>query len=214
MPRLSLIVPILLLALPCLAAKTVAEVFDHPVTDPHSNPELMAAVQRMASANRVRSEFRQTKTLKLLRRPLLSEGQMLFDRQHGLCWSIESPVKSELVVTPDRIVQGGNSITAQTNPVAFGFAQTFFRVLTGDLQTLQQQFEVFFESADGPWEIGLVPRDGQLQAVLQSIVLSGSDDLDSVNIADHAGDVTTMEFFQRRTGGAELSAPERSCFDL
>lgn len=210
MSRLSLTLFCSLLA---FSVGVRADVFAHPVDDIQSHPELMEAVKQMASANRVRSEFRQTKTLKLLRKPLLSEGHMLFDRGLGLCWSILSPVSSDLVVTSERIVQGGAHITAQSNPVAFGFAQTFFRVLTGDLQTLQQQFRVFFDAGDKQWQIGLVPRDGQLQSALQSIVLSGISDLDGVTITDHAGDTTTMAFFNRRKGETELSTEERNCFD-
>lgn len=216
MPRLSLIV---LLVLACSAAVPCrATVFAHPVADINANTALLAVVDQLAAADRVRSRFRQVKTLKLLSRPLVSEGQMVFDRSRGLCWLTRTPVASKLVVTSQRIVQGSgdhsDSITAQTNPVAFGFAQTFFQVLTGDLQALQQQFKVFFQQREAQWQIGLVPKDAELRNVLQAIVLSGADDLDTVTITDHAGDDTAIEFVDRRLGGEVLTQQEREYFDL
>lgn len=213
MPRLSLIAALLLSVCTSLVR---ADLFDGPVASIDGDPELEKVVVRLAAESRVRSRFRQIKKVKLLKKPLISEGSMVFDRDHGLWWHVRSPFESTLVVTGDRLMQRtgstGSTLSIAQNPLAFAFARTFFQVLSGDIRTLARDFELFFQRGNNHWELGLVPRDKQMRAVIADIVLSGDIDLQSIRIRDHVGDTTEMEFIQRQPGGPALTDQERAQF--
>lgn len=180
------------------------------------NPHFDAVLEQLKAASRVRSEFIQTKTMRLLQRPLVSAGRMIFDRGLGLYWHIETPFPSTLLVTDQQILQRSGEqrsrLSAQQNPVAFGFAQVFFHVLSGNFDNIFEQFEVIFTERANGWKIALVPRDEQMRAVVATINLTGSGDLDRVDIVDHAGDSTSVEFLNRQSSGPSLSDEERSLY--
>lgn len=217
-----------------LPLQSVSEqaLFGQPVTMLSQKPRLQAVIKKLSAADRVRSEIQQTKVMKILRRPLVSTGRMIYQRDLGLYWHIERPFPSTLLINSEQMLQQNGDqqlqISAVDNPVAFGFSQVFFRLLSGNFDQLLQQFELFFltqqqaslsasQIADTktiPWLIGLVPKDPQLLAVVKHIVLVGSDDLSRIELSDHAGDITIVEFLQRRVGGLPLDDQELSYFEF
>lgn len=211
----------------CLLALQVrADVFEHPVVDSSKAPALEAVVSRLAAATLVRSQFRQAKTMRILQRPLVSQGLMIYQQDLGLYWQVSTPFPSVLMINNQRIVQRNGdevvTITAADNPAVFGFAQVFFQLLSSDVDKLSTQFEIYFCYCDNPinaevsnqrqWQIGLLPRDLQLRKAISQVVLTGVEDIEIITLSDHAGDKTVIQFLQRKIGGDELSAEELEHF--
>ncbi|WP_317930849.1 outer membrane lipoprotein carrier protein LolA [Halioxenophilus sp. WMMB6] len=210
MLRLSLMLCLALWLPVALAANEV------PASVMVESPELAAIAARLARDEPVRSRFRQTKAMRLLSRPLVSEGEMIFDRALGLYWHIETPFASTLLMNNEQVVQLNGSqksvVTAAQQPVAFGFAKVFFQVLSGDLNGLQQEFSVSLAPMADAWQITLVPKEAQLRAVLSQIVIDGVDDINQVTMTDQAGDTTTIDFFDQRPGAGALTDQERALY--
>lgn len=183
-----------------------------------SQPEqLQLIMDRLSSSTRVRSNFRQTKTMQVLRRPLTSKGLMIYEKTQGLYWHIASPFSSTLVVKSDRILQRNGKqdliIKTEDNPQAIGFSQLFFHLLAGDFSKLKQHFNIeLIQSEADHWKLKLHPIKPELSQLLTLITLQGSTDVESMALVDAGGDRTQIEFFQRHVGGLALSDKELAHF--
>ena len=202
--------------------------FSGPVVIIDKQPKLIAIADRLAESVRIRSEFYQEKTVRILRKPLVSTGRMIYQRDLGLFWNVEQPFPSSMVISTDSIIQRSGEqslrIDASDNPIVFGFAQVFFQLLSGDIGQLAEQFNVFFEPSSGIvgdesvaknsllWRIGLVPKDKKLSKFISRIVLTGIDAIDGIVIIDPAGDETKISLLNRQTGGQALSEQEMNSF--
>ena len=179
--------------------------------------QLQAVIAQLAPAGSIRSRFTQTKTMQLLSRPLVSNGQMIFDPELGLYWQLETPFVTTLLVNQRRIVQISgeqrSTLTSDEQPAVFAFSTIFFQLLSGNLAGLEEQFtikQIPLQAA--AWQIALTPKDSQLRAVIAQVELLGADDLEKITIKDHAGDMTTIEFQQRVNNAKPLSEQEQQYF--
>jgi hypothetical protein len=211
-PRLFIALLLASLSLPLWAD----DLFQQPVADVQS-AALQAVVKKLAPTGPLRSDFVQQKNMRLLSRPLVSKGAMIFSPGLGLYWQQRQPFALQMLVSDERIVQesGGqrSEITRRQQPAVFAFSRIFFRLLSGNLADLEREFTVFYQPGDnGHWRMGLVPKDAQLRAAIARIELAGSDDLDQLTLQDHAGDYTQIRFENRDHSGAALSAVERAYF--
>lgn len=179
--------------------------------------QLQLITDRLSSSTRVRSNFRQNKTMQVLRRPLISKGVMIYDKEHGLYWHIISPFASTLIVKSDRILQRNGDqdliIKTEDNPQALGFSQLFFHLLAGDFSKLEQHFNIeLTQSKADSWKLDLHPIKPELSQLLTLITLQGAADVESMTLVDASGDHTQIEFLQRRIGGLPLSDEELAHF--
>lgn len=189
----------------------------HDIKNLNDQPQLQQIIGLLSSTNRVRSEFQQSKKMKILRRPLISKGSMIYERDQGLYWHIETPFPSTLVVMADRIIQHSDGqvtvMNATENPQAFGFAQVFFQLLAGNFIQLEKKFSLYFSlDKDVGWQLGLIPRNAQFSMIAKKIILQGTDDLNAITLSDASGDITVIQFLQRQVGGVELDKKERAYF--
>jgi len=155
----------------------------------------------------IRAEFTQSKQMATLKRPLQSDGRIVFSRQFGVLWQIERPYRMSYVLGEDRIVEIAADGTRRERGLAEvpGLVQIgrIFRALLGaDTTVLGEIFEVSAKgnpANGGHWEIDLVPKQAQLAQFLKAIHLNGGRFVEAIRIDENANDVTQIRFSNSRT---------------
>jgi outer membrane lipoprotein-sorting protein len=188
----------------CGAISTQADsLFDQSIERVESDDKLMGLAKRLANPSVIRSNFQQQKKLKILRKPMISRGTMIYAKDYGLYWHIETPFPSTLIITETALQQKDgdnvNTITAKNQPVLFGFSQVFFKLLSGDIAALSQHFKLHYQMEGSRWRIGLLPKDSAMQQFIKQVTLQGGDLMDTVDIIDNTGDSTHIEFTATNT---------------
>lgn len=198
--------PGLILLLSLLAASTSA----------HADQLLLQISERLSRTPVFRADVVQVKTLRLLSQPLVSEGQMLFSRELGLIWNIDTPLSVQTRFTPEQLVQTVDDQTTvmrvDENPLLGSLVQVFLPALAGDLATLRTQFRITESGNSQAWQLQLQPLQEPLNRFITELQISGSDDLERLLIADTQGDRTELQFSAVQREPAELRDDERARF--
>ncbi|MBF8726198.1 outer membrane lipoprotein carrier protein LolA [Pseudomonas fulva] len=171
-------------------------------------------LQRQLSAPAVvKGPFIQEKHLRALPQPLLSEGEFVLARDHGLLWILHTPLRQDYRIDAQGIarrdpsgwqVLPSRSAGAQQN-------QLFFAVLQGDSTGLQRDFELALSGDATQWQLRLTPRSLLLKQIFSRIDISGGRFVQRIELSETQGDSTVLRL-PESTGAAELSDMERSDF--
>lgn len=171
--------------------------------------------QRLNAEPVVRGVFEQRKTVQGFRNPLLSAGEFVVSRQHGLLWRTQEPFASTLVVTRDRVLARGadgriaRRLDASEEPAVRAVSETLFGVMAADLDALAQRFDITGEQSEREgWRLVLLPREAGLARWVQRVELEGDRFLRSVRLQEASGDVTQIRMLRHTTASALTSAEE------
>ncbi|WP_114810627.1 outer membrane lipoprotein carrier protein LolA [Paraburkholderia kururiensis] len=188
---------------------------------PSSASNDMALVSQIAAhlakAKGVRTRFTQTQTLAAMKAPLVSTGSLLFFRERGAIWHIDTPYKATWVMTDAGIVSvdaAGTqtaSRSAQGARAAGGISKMMRAMLAGDLSALYSQFDVEATGTPARWQMRLVPNQPQIAQSIASLQMSGGDYLRTLRIAHANGDVTQLDF-EGSAAVSELTPAEHALF--
>ncbi|SEA19787.1 LolA family protein [Paraburkholderia sartisoli] len=155
----------------------------------------------LAQAKGIRAQFTQTQTLSAMNRPLVSTGSLVFFRERGVIWQIDTPYKATYVITDAGVTQvdaNGKPVTANRQPQgARGVAQVskmMRAMLGGDLSALYSQFDVKAEGTPAQWRMQLNPNQPQLAQSIKGLQMEGGDYLKTLRITLANGDVTQIGF--------------------
>lgn len=175
-----------------------------PAPGANGNAALVAQVtSRLAQMKGVRAQFTQTQTLSAMKQPLLSTGSLVFYRERGAIWRVDSPYEAAYVITDAGVTQldaNGKRIGtkgAQGAPGVRGVAQVskmMRAMLGGDLSALYSQFDVDVHGTASEWSLGLTPNQPQLAQAIKGLHMKGGAFLRSLRIDLANGDVTQIEF--------------------
>ena len=165
----------------------------------HADAALLEVIsERLSRSPVVRAHVTQEKTLAILTRPMRSEGQLLFGRDHGLYWAISTPIAAETIITHDALIQITDNhrriMTVAEQPALAAIGVIFFPVLSGDIASLQNAFAIQVSGDQQQWSLALTPRNEPLNRFIATITLTGSNDLERIELHDHKGDITAMQF--------------------
>lgn len=196
-PRLKLFFLIAMLAAPVRGAEPVWGL-----------AELMIDLGRVKQA---KGTFVEKKYLKLLNAPLESSGQLIYTAPHRLEKLTLAPKPESMVVDQGTLtieMRGRKrSLQIQDYPVLWAFVESIRGTLKGDLSALQQFYKVKLDGTRQTWQLQLQPTEKKMAALIQSIVISGSNDrLNTIEIAEADGDRSVMTV----TADSAASAARRS----
>ncbi|MFM0225727.1 LolA family protein [Paraburkholderia dipogonis] len=179
------------------------------------NPALVSQIAaHLAQAKGVRAQFAQTQTLAAMKQPLVSTGSLLFFRERGVIWRIDTPYKATYVITDAGVAEvnaNGQRVTAHSAQGARGVAQVskmMRAMLGGDLSALYSQFDVQAEGSAAQWRMQLTPNQPQIAQSIKGLEMNGGDYLQRLRITLANGDVTQLDF-TKSAAVTELSAAER-----
>ncbi|WGS49061.1 outer membrane lipoprotein carrier protein LolA [Paraburkholderia sp. D15] len=180
------------------------------------NPALVSQIAaHLAQARGVRAQFTQTQTLAAMKQPLVSTGSLLFYRERGVIWQIDTPYKATYVITDAGVTEvdaTGHRVNSHGAQGARGVAQVskmMRAMLGGDLSALYSQFDVQAEGSAAQWRMRLTPNQPQIAQSIKGLEMSGGDYLQSLRITLASGDVTKLDF-AKSAAVSELTPAERA----
>ncbi|MEM6190639.1 MULTISPECIES: outer membrane lipoprotein carrier protein LolA [Shewanella] len=174
--------------------------------------QLVALSQKLNLGKTVRGHFVQSRQLKVLKKPLISQGQFIFDQTQGLIWQQIKPFESLLILKDKQLIQRDSQGRVQiskadtsASAAAMGdlLPSLVRAMLGGDISGLSENFELHFLgterlkieslSPDGQWQLGLTPKDPLMKKAIANMVLEGSDVLQSLVLLSAAPNVTPQD---------------------
>lgn len=180
------------------------------------NPALVSQIAaHLAQAKGVRAQFTQTQTLAAMKQPLVSTGSLLFFRDRGVIWQIDTPYKATYVITDAGVAEvnaNGQRVTTHGAQGTRGVAQVskmMRAMLGGDLSALYSQFDVEAEGSAAQWHMQLTPNQPQIAQSIKGLQMRGGDYLQSLLITLANGDITKLDF-AKSAAVTEPTPAERS----
>ena len=171
----------------------------------------------LAQARGVRAQFTQTQTLSAMKQPLVSTGSLVFFRERGVIWQIDTPYKATYVITDSGVSEvnaNGQRLSTNAGNGVRGVAQVsrmMRAMLGGDLSALYAQFDVHAAGTPAQWRMQLTPNQPQLAQSIKGLEMSGGEYLQALRITLANGDVTRIDF-ANSTAMSELPPADRTLF--
>lgn len=166
----------------------------------HADELLAGILKRLGEPAVVRAQFVQERLITDMTRPTLSRGRIAVSRRDGLLWRIESPLKLTLAFTPTAIIEtGGDGVRrqrAQGRSVDAQIGRVLRGILGADEQVLREGFEAAAAGSPERWTIRLAPRAREMARVLREIRLGGGRHLETIEVEETAGNLTTIRMRQ------------------
>jgi outer membrane lipoprotein-sorting protein len=173
---------------------------------------------RLAQTKGVRAQFTQTQTLSAMKQPLVSTGSLVFFRDRGVIWRVETPYKATWIITDAGVSEVDangkriNTKSAQSAGSVRGVAQVskmMRAMLGGDLSALYSQFDVDAQGTPSKWTLELKPNQPQLAQSIKGLQMTGGEFLQTLRITLANGDVTQLAFAKSEALD-ELAPDERT----
>lgn len=212
-----------LITLP-LKAETLAEpgVYQTLFSQSADTAQLVALSQKLNLGETVRGQFVQSRQLKVLKKPLISQGQFIFDKEQGLIWQQIKPFESLLILKDKQLIQRDSQGRVQVSKAdtsasaaAMGdlLPSLVRAMLSGDISGLSENFELHFLITDklstdkfspekltpenlspgSQWQLGLTPKDPLMKKAIANMVLEGGDTLQSLVLLSAAPSVSPQD---------------------
>jgi outer membrane lipoprotein-sorting protein len=173
----------------------------------------------LSQAKGVRAQFTQTQTLSAMKQPLVSTGSLVFFRERGVIWQIDTPYKATYVITDTGVSEvnaNGQRTNSNSSNGVRGVAQVsrmMRAMLGGDLSALYAQFDVHADGTPAQWRMQLTPNQPQLAQSIKGLEMSGGDYLQALRITLANGDVTRIDF-TNSAAVSELPPADRTLFGV
>ena len=179
-----------------------AQAFDKLFANPATEQALQQLSTKMALSDSSRGQFEQVRWLRVLKQPLRSSGEFLFQRELGMLWQQQTPFGNLLLLKQGELIQqdsqGKLSVTkADAGPAAVAemLPRMMQSLLSGDIQALSQGFELYLlNDQAGHWQLGLKAKEQTMAALLPQMVLEGNQDLESLTLLAKNGDISQIFF--------------------
>lgn len=174
---------------------------------------LQAIQQNLSSYRQSEYQFTQERRIAVLSRPVLSSGVLDFSPDHGLCWQLQKPYATTLLIDADGIFQieknkARKRLMAGGNPVFETFSRVYLALFKGDVRQLQQDFELQPSvQADG-WRLALLPKPDSPLSWLQAIEMSRVSDRIHLVLKEKNADQVDLAFTPVSSSGDASSSGE------
>jgi hypothetical protein len=181
-----------------LAVSSAVFAQDESPAPPNESQTLESAFETLARTRTVRGQFSQRRIVPGLSAPLMSRGRFIVS-DAGFYWEQQQPFRAILIADRDRLTQvvgaqEPTTISTSEQPVASSIAMVFLSVFMGDQDTLQENFDLSFDSSGSTWELDFEPVTYPLTETIDRLRLSGQRYIAEMIITGPAGDTLTIQF--------------------
>jgi outer membrane lipoprotein-sorting protein len=152
----------------------------------------------------VEGQFQQAKHLTFMSAPLISRGVFTATLKSGLRWRVSEPVKSIMVVNNRGVTLNGEQV--RDTGVGRTMATIVSGFMNGNLQALNDEFDLEAEFTATDWQLVMRPSRLMLSQVLERIDVTGADSLSSATVIEKSGNYTVITF----SGMQELDESEHA----
>ncbi|MGS0679935.1 outer membrane lipoprotein carrier protein LolA [Shewanella sp. 125m-7] len=183
-----------------------SELFQHQA----SSAELTQLSTQLSPSEQAKGKFTQYRYLKVLKKPLMSQGEFVFAKDLGVIWQQNTPFASTLILKDKQLIQidsqGNISINnadqaGSGNSLSDVMPKLLNALLSGDIEQLEQHFTLSLllgekTAGDTPqqWQLGLRPRDPLLEKAMPQMVLAGNKQIQTLVLFSRNGDRSRIEF--------------------
>lgn len=196
-------------AIACIASGIVWCSVPLEASVPRQNRQLHETIgARLNTIATLRARFTHEKRIKVMTRPLISRGRLLFVRGRGLYWQTDSPFHSQLVFSKRGVRRLGSAGGSQTGPLIKALARIFVSVISADINSLRSRFKVTASGDAKRWSLVLLPISTR-EVTVQRIVLRGQLTVEVVTIHERNGDTSSYRLSEITTRPTTLSADEK-----
>ncbi len=182
------------------------------------NSDLKQIFTQLSASSVVRANFVQHKKLASLNKTYVSKGTVVFTKNSGVLWQIQSPVKADLIVTPKKIVQKTQRTYSQieVDKTPYGSVATMFlQLMSGNETALAKNFNVVSANySPTKWNVSLTPKSGLFKKLFVKVDAQGQRYVDQIVIQEQANNSTTIRFSQQAAQPQTLSAAEYALFHV
>ena len=182
------------------------------------NTELKQVFAQLGSTPVVRANFEQQKKLASLNKTYVSKGEVLFSKNWGVLWKIQSPVQADLVVTARKLVQKTQRTSSQieVDKTPYGSVATMFlQLMSGNEAALAKNFNVISVNyTPAQWSVSLAPKSSLFKKLFVRVDAQGQQYVDRIVIQEQANNRTTIRFSQHSIQPQTLTAAENALFQL
>jgi len=178
----------------------------------------VATIQSMLAKPKILcGHFDQSKQLMGLKKPMVSSGRFCVVAEKGVLWRTVRPFPNTLRLTRDEIVQlQGDRVTmrldAKQEPAVRMINSVLFALLAGDLEPIENLFEVDGKINDNNWSVTLKAREPAVAKVISGVALDGGAYVKNITLNEASGDRTRIMFSKIETGDAAMSVDEAALF--
>jgi hypothetical protein len=172
------------LSLPSIAAHGAADGLDE-------------VMHLLAARHHGETSFVEQQFLSILKRPVESSGELIYDAPDRLEKRTLEPHSESLVLAGDVLtVQRGHRshvLDLKSYPQILPFIDSIRATLAGDRGALERTFRLEFSGSLARWTLVLVPLDAQAAKTVSQVQIDGAgDDLVKVEIRQTDGDRSLM----------------------
>jgi hypothetical protein len=162
-----------------------------------ASADLDELMQLLAARKHGQVSFVEQHFFKLLKRPVESYGELIYDAPDRLEKRTQEPRQETLAVAGDSvtIVRGLHTriVDLKAYPQILPFIESIRATLAGDQGALERLFRVELTGSLPRWSLTLVPKDQTLAGTVAEIRIAGShDSLSTVEIRETDGDRSLM----------------------
>ena len=182
------------------------------------NSDLKQIFTQLSASSVVRANFVQHKKLASLNKTYVSKGTVVFTKNSGVLWQIQSPVKADLIVTSKKVVQKTQRTYSQieVDKTPYGSVATMFlQLMSGNETALAKNFNVVSANySPTKWNVSLTPKSGLFKKLFVKVDGQGQRYVDQIVIQEQANNSTTIRFSQQTAQPQTLTATENALFQL
>lgn len=179
----------------------------------------MPALGSETAGHVLRGRFVQHKHLAELDQPLVSRGHYVVDRDRGLLWQVEKPVKSTLVITPKALTESSQGqqtahISAEQQPALGAVASILLAVFQGNTDQLSQYFDIQRPNPDAKAAtLVLTPKTDAVKQFITRLKLTGDNhSVRRIRIGQPGGDYSVIDLQPATDNTQALTPAERRAF--
>ncbi len=180
--------------------------------------QLQQIFSQLSATPVVRANFEQHKKLASLNKTYVSKGTVLFYKNQGVLWRIQSPVQADLVVTQKKLLQKTQRTSSQIeiDKTPYGAVATMFlQLMAGNEAALAKNFSVASARyTPAEWNVTLKPKSGLFKKLFVQVDAQGQRYVDQIVIHEQASNSTTIRFNQQTAQPQNLTAAEYALFQL
>ncbi|HEY9029942.1 MAG TPA: outer membrane lipoprotein carrier protein LolA [Kangiella sp.] len=146
------------------------------------------------------NQFKQTKRIAILSKPLVSTGYLLVSDELGVVWQTSQPLKGTIVIENDSLKQFNKhdqavSAPANSNQQASQLiTSTFLAILAGDFEQLERNFSAELICDETQWQIQLQAKHDDMRRLLTDITIIGNSNIQQLIFSEANGDTTELVF--------------------
>ncbi|MBA3580864.1 MAG: outer membrane lipoprotein carrier protein LolA [Gammaproteobacteria bacterium] len=181
------------------------------ITPAHAADSIDVIFKQLKPSDLAKGEFLQKKHIAVLKQPLISEGDFLFDTQYGVLWHTIKPFENKLIITKNKIMPANDP--RQAIPLPAGFGELLPALISGRFKSLQNDFTIEAVKENQGWRATLTPINAGLKSVLANIEISGAAQPAVIKLKELNGDVTEIQL-RNLSQPKALTDAERKIFEL